>query len=391
MVASAPRISAIIVAAGSGQRLGAAVPKAYIPLGARPMLFYSAQVLSSHPAITSVVVAIDPAHQAYLDAATAGMPGLRAVAGGATRSDSVKKALAALAGDAPDMVLIHDAARPFLSHAVIDRVIAACTPEKAAMPVLASVDTLRMHDEHGWHDVPRDAIMRVQTPQAAYYVPLVAAYHAHGASASDDMAIWQRAGGDVVSVEGDEMLRKITYPHDVAWAQSQLATSRITRVASGFDVHRFAAPRAGGSIRIGGIDIAHDCALEGHSDADVVLHALTDALLGTIADGDIGSHFPPSDAAHKNRDSADFIAHALGAVNAAGGQIAHVDITIMCEAPKIGPHRDAMRARIAQLLHVPLRSVSVKATTTEGLGFTGRREGIAAQVMASVMFCEVPV
>ncbi len=388
MAASNARIAAIIVAAGSGQRLKSALPKAYVPLAGVPMLSYSAQSLSRHAAISKTIIAIHPDHEAHVKAATAGLAHVSWVHGGTTRSDSVKNALNALRDDAPDMVLIHDAARPFLPHAVIDRLIAACTLTHAAMPVLASVDTLRMKEDAGWRDVPRDAIMRVQTPQAAYYAPLVAAYEACGDSATDDMAIWQAHGGAITAVEGDEMLRKITYPQDVAWAESQLAAARITRVASGYDVHRFVSDHRT-SIRIGGIDITHEYALEGHSDADVALHALTDALFGTLANGDIGSHFPPSDGANKNRDSADFIIHARDLIRASGGRIDHVDVTIICEAPKVGPHRDAMRARIAELLNINVRSVSVKATTTEKLGFTGRREGIAAQAMATVSYTEL--
>lgn len=388
MAVSKACIAAIIVAAGSGQRLKSALPKAYVPLAGMPMLFYSTQSLSSHASIARTIIAIHPDHEGYVKAATAGLANVSWVHGGATRSDSVRNALNALKGDAPDMVLIHDAARPFLPTAVIDRLIAACTPTHAAMPVLASVDTLRMKEDGAWRDVPRDAVMRVQTPQAAYFAPLLAAYDACGDSATDDMAIWQAHGGAIASVEGDEMLRKITYPHDVAWAESQLATARVTRVAGGYDVHRFVNDGRS-SIRIGGIDIAHDHALEGHSDADVALHAITDALLGTLANGDIGSHFPPSDTTNKNRDSADFMIHARDLIRASGGRIDHVDVTIICEAPKIGPHRDAMRERIAELLDANVRSVSVKATTTEKLGFTGRREGIAAQAMATVSYTEL--
>lgn len=387
MAASKARIAAIIVAAGSGERLKSALPKAYVPLAGAPMLSYSVQSFSGHAAIDRTIIAIHPDHAAHVKAATGGLANVSWVHGGATRSDSVKNALNALKYHAPDMVLIHDAARPFLPHAVIDRLIAACTATQAAMPVLASVDTLRMQEEGAWRDVPRDAVMRVQTPQAAYYAPLVAAYDACGNSATDDMAIWQAHGGAITAVEGDEMLRKITYPNDVAWAEAQLAAARITRVASGYDVHRFVSDDRN-SIRIGGIDIAHEFALEGHSDADVALHAITDALLGTLANGDIGSHFPPSDNTNKNRDSADFITHARDLIRSNNGRIDHVDVIIICEAPKVGPHRDAMRARIAELLQVNVRSVSVKATTTEKLGFTGRREGIAAQAMATVSYTE---
>lgn len=390
MAASKPRIAAVIVAAGSGERLQSALPKAYIPLGGKPMLSYSIQSFSCHPDIAQTVIAIHPDHQPHGEAAMAGFSNVTWVAGGATRSASVKNALAALKAHAPDIVLIHDAARPFLPHGVIDRLLAAVRPTHAAMPVLPCADTLRVSQgDDAWRDVPRDGVMRVQTPQAAYYGALVAAYDACGDSATDDMAIWQAHGGAMIAVEGDEMLRKVTYPQDVMWAEGQLASAQVTRVASGYDVHRL-VPALGGTIRLGGIDLAHDYTLEGHSDADVVLHALTDALLGTLADGDIGSHFPPSDTAHKNRDSADFVTHACQLIRAAGGSITHVDITIICEAPKIGPHRDAMRARIAQLLGTPLRSISVKATTTEGLGFTGRREGIAAQAVATLRYTELP-
>lgn len=384
-----PKVSAIIVAAGSGSRLGGAVPKAYTPLLGVSMLRFSAQALSNHPAISGVIVAVAPEHESMAEHALQGLKHCRIVYGGATRSDSVRSSLAALKDEMPDVVLIHDAARPFLSAGMINNLLDACTDNSAAMPVLSVPDTLRIFKDGTWMDVPREGVMRVQTPQIFPYQKLVDAYANTDEVATDDIAIWQAFGGEVVAVEGDGALKKITYPEDLRWAEQQLTCRRVTRVGSGYDVHRL-IPSKRGVICLGGIDIAHEYCLDGHSDADVVLHALTDALYGTLASGDIGSHFPPSDAAHRGRDSADFLHAALGDVTAANGIIQHVDITIICEAPKINPHRDAMRACIAALLGMDVRGVSVKATTTEGLGFTGRREGIAAQAVVTTSYLELP-
>ncbi len=363
---------ALIVAAGKGERTGAALPKQYAPLAGRAMLAWSHQALSDHPAVDEVVVVIGAGQEALLAAA---VPGARHVIGGATRRESVAAGLAAL--DSADLVLVHDAARPFLSAAVIDRLIAALDTHDGAVPVLPVADTLVSEDGA---NVPREALRRVQTPQAFRFATLAAAHHGwRGGEATDDAQMVRALGGSVALVQGDAMLEKITYPGDIAAAEARLG--RETRSALGFDVHRLAD---GEELWLGGVLIPHHQGLSGHSDADVALHAITDALLGTIAAGDIGMHFPPSDPQWRGAESGQFLRHALSLVAARGGRVTFVDLTLICEAPKIGPHRDAIRARIGDLLALPVERVSVKATTTERLGFTGRGEGIAAQAVVTV-------
>lgn len=300
--------------------------------------------------------------------------------GGAERADSVAAGLEALAQHNPEYVLIHDAARPFLSHAMIDRILGALSPDVGVVPALAVADTVRRLDGDTWSDVSRDGLMRVQTPQAFPFAALQKIY-ATGA-ASDDAAIWLAAGRKLAYVAGDEELRKVTTAEDIAWANARAGARRVA-VGSGYDVH--ALIPGDGVIRLGGIDIAHTHKLDGHSDADVVLHAVVDALLGAISAGDIGSFFPPTDARWKGANSAIFIEEARAQVAARGGEIQHLDVTIIGERPKISPHREAMRERIAAMLKLPLSHVSVKATTTEKLGFTGREEGIACQAIATVL------
>ena len=363
---------ALIVAAGKGERTGAALPKQYAPLAGRAMLAWSHQALSDHPAVDEVVVVIGAGQEALLAAA---VPGARHVIGGATRRESVAAGLAAL--DSADLVLVHDAARPFLSAAVIDRLIAALDTHDGAVPVLPVADTLVSEDGA---NVPREALRRVQTPQAFRFATLAAAHHGwRGGEATDDAQMVRALGGSVALVQGDAMLEKITYPGDIAAAEARLG--RETRSALGFDVHRLAD---GEELWLGGVLIPHHQGLSGHSDADVALHAITDALLGTIAAGDIGMHFPPSDPQWRGAESGQFLRHALSLVAARGGRVTFVDLTLICEAPKIGPHRDAIRARIGDLLALPVERVSVMATTTERLGFTGRGEGIAAQAVVTV-------
>lgn len=382
-----PHISALIVAAGSGRRMGGGVPKQYRPIHGKPMLRYSAEALLSHPAVHEVRVVIDADHRALYDAAMAGLTLGEPIMGGAERSDSVRAGLKALEGARPDYVFIHDAARPFLSHAMIDALVGGLAPDTAVLPALGLPDTVRRHVEGGWEHVPRDGLMRMQTPQCFPFAMLRALYDMH-ANATDDAALWLAAGHELAYVAGDERLRKVTTADDIRWAESALPCT--PRTAMGYDVHKL-VPHALGEekvIRLGGLAIAHECKLEGHSDADVVLHAITDALLGTIAREDIGAHFPPTDPKWKGADSSAFLRHAAGLVAEAGGRITHIDATIMCESPKIAPHRDAMRAYIAGLLGLNIANVSIKATTTEGLGFTGRREGIACQAVANVMMRE---
>ena len=384
-----PRIAALIVAAGKGVRVGGDVPKQYQPIGCTPMLAYSIAALCRHPRISEVVVAISPEHEGWYEEMSLmerdHAPPANKVHGGARRCDSVRAGLAALADHAPDYVMIHDAARPFLSHAMIDALIAKLAPDVGVLPALAVPDTVRRHTPEGWSDIPRDGLLRMQTPQCFPFAALAALHEKAQGDATDDAALWLEAGKKLEYVEGDERLRKVTNAADMAWAQSALP--RTPRTALGVDVHRLVphAPGAEAVLWLGGVAIAHEAKLEGHSDADVVLHAITDALLGTIADGDIGAHFPPSDPCFKGADSEMFVRHAAQLLANAGGVVTYVDVTILCEAPKIAPHRDAMRARIAGLLGITMAQVSVKASTTEGLGFTGRREGIAAQALVNVM------
>jgi 2-C-methyl-D-erythritol 4-phosphate cytidylyltransferase/2-C-methyl-D-erythritol 2,4-cyclodiphosphate synthase len=295
----------------------------------------------------------------------------------------VRLGLAALAQDAPDYVLIHDAARPLVSSKVIGAVVAALeSGADGALPVVAVSDTLRRLDADGcWTLVPRENLYRAQTPQGFVYAKIAAAHRDHASrDVTDDVALAELAGLKVQMVEGEEKNIKVTRKEDFALAEKLLGAGDV-RTATGYDVHKF---MEGDHIWLCGLKIAHSHGLEGHSDADVGLHAITDALLGCIGEGDIGQHFPPTDERWKGAASWKFLDHARGLVAAKGGIINHVDVTIICERPKVGPHRQAMREKIAEILQIDVTRVSVKATTTEGLGFTGRREGIAAQAMATV-------
>ena len=371
--------AALIVAAGQGVRSGGNVPKQFALLAGKPMIAHSYAALAAHPNIGRVIVAIGDGQEASLAAALGGVPH---VTGGATRRLSVRAGLEALAGDAPDHVLIHDAARPFLSAAVIDRLVAALDTRDGAVPALPVADTLARGEGTLGPIVPRDGLQRIQTPQAFRFAAVLAAHRAwQGEEPTDDAQMVRAMGGTVALVEGDIMLDKITYPADFSAAEARHAASMRVRSATGFDVHRLVE---GELLWLGGVLIPHDKGLSGHSDADVALHAITDALLGTIAEGDIGTHFPPSDPQWRGADSAQFLEHAASLVAARGGVIDFIDLTLICEAPKIGPHRMAMRDRIATLLRVLPGQISVKATTTERLGFAGRGEGIAAQAIATI-------
>lgn len=372
------KTAAIIVAAGTGTRAGSAVPKQYALLGGKAVLARSFAALRAHPGIDRVVVVIAAGQE---DALRAAVGEAEHVTGGATRRMSVMAGLEAI-GAGFDRVLIHDAARPFLSADVIDRLIAALGDHDGAVPALPVADTLARGDAALGETVSRDGLYRIQTPQAFRYE---AALQAHrnwtGDEPTDDAQMICAVGGTVALVEGDPMLEKITHPADFAAAEARLAATMRVRTATGFDVHRL---EAGEELWLGGVLIPHDKGLSGHSDADVALHAITDALLGTIAAGDIGTHFPPSDPQWRGADSAQFLQHAASLITARGGIIDFIDLTLICEAPKIGPHRSAMRDRIAALLRLDPDQVSIKATTTERLGFTGRGEGIAAQAAATV-------
>ncbi|RYY24038.1 MAG: bifunctional 2-C-methyl-D-erythritol 4-phosphate cytidylyltransferase/2-C-methyl-D-erythritol 2,4-cyclodiphosphate synthase [Sphingomonadales bacterium] len=372
------KTAAIIVAAGQGVRAGGGLPKQFAMLAGKPMVAHSFAALSGHPAIGEVLVVIGEGQEAALAAA---LGDVRSVIGGATRRESVANGLAAI--DA-DRVLIHDAARPFLSHAVIDRLLAELDTHQGAIPGLPVADTLV---SASGDPVSRDGLVRVQTPQA-FDVATIRTAHAtwpESEEATDDAQMVRALGHEVAIVEGDMALEKITHPADFAAAETRHAAGFHVRTAQGFDVHRFAE---GEELWLGGLLIPHSHGLSGHSDADVALHAITDALLGTIGAGDIGMHFPPSDPQWRGAASGRFLEHAAGLVAAEGGIIDFIDLTIICEAPKIGPHRDAIRANIAALLRLPLGRISVKATTTERLGFTGRGEGMAAQAVATIRIRE---
>ena len=367
------RTIALLVAAGSGTRAGGGVPKQYAIVAGRPMIAHAYRALADHPAIDDVLVVIGVGQEALVRAA---IGGAATVTGGGTRRESVARGLAA-AGDAA-RVLVHDAARPFLPASVIDRVLAALVGAEGAVPAVAVADTLSRADGE---IVPRAGLHRVQTPQGFRRDALARAHAAwpDDEEATDDAQMVRRLGGTVVLVQGDAMLDKVTYPEDFATAEARVAWE--TRSATGFDVHRL---EDGEELWLGGVLVPHTQGLSGHSDADVALHALTDALLGTIAAGDIGTHFPPSDPQWRGAASDQFLAHAASLIAERGGRIDFVDLTIICEAPKIGPHRAAMVERIAAILGIRPDRVSLKATTTERLGFTGRGEGIAAQATATI-------
>jgi 2-C-methyl-D-erythritol 4-phosphate cytidylyltransferase/2-C-methyl-D-erythritol 2,4-cyclodiphosphate synthase len=314
--------------------------------------------------------------------ALAGLEGWSAVAGGAARADSVRAGLDALKASADARVLIHDAARPFLDAATIGRVLAALDQYEAALPVLPVADSLRRGaDDVLGESVDRDGLWRAQTPQGFRLETIRAAYAAwpDASPPTDDAEVVRAAGRTVAMVAGDTRLMKLTYPEDFAMAEALIP--RQTRVGQGFDAHRWGP---GESVWLCGVEIPHDQTLIGHSDADAGLHALTDAILGAMGDGDIGDHFPPTDPQWKGASSDRFLVHAVERLTARGGRLVNVDVTLICERPKVKPHRQAMRERLADLLSLPLDAVSVKATTTEAMGFTGRGEGLAAQAIATI-------
>ena len=371
--------TALIVAAGSGSRMGGGVPKQFRLLGGKPVLRWAVESLLGHPAVKVARVVIGRGQRESAESALEGMDVGDLIEGGADRADSVRAGLAAVDGDA---VLVHDAARPFCPGAVIDRLLASLEFYEGAAPVLAIGDTLaRIHETLG-EAVDRAALVRVQTPQAFRLDALKSAYGQwKGLSPTDETTVVRAAGMKVAAVEGDPALEKLTLPADFERAEQWLAGRLSPRTGMGFDVHAFSDE---GPIMLGGVAVPHSRGLAGHSDADVVLHAITDALLGAGGLGDIGEHFPPSDPRWKGADSSLFLAHTVELLRRGGAIIDHVDCTIVAEAPKIGPHRAAMRERIAQIAGLSVDQVSIKATTTEGLGFTGRGEGIAAQAVASI-------
>lgn len=372
-------VTALIVAAGKGERVGGGVPKQYRLLGGKPVLRWAVESLIGHPAVQSTRVVIGQGQQEQANAALEGLDVGATIEGGAERTDSVRAGLAMVEADA---VLVHDAARPFCPSAVVDRLLASLEFHDGAAPVLPVGDTLARAGESLGELVDRSGMVRVQTPQAFRLDRLRAAYERwSGPSPTDETTVVRAAGMRVAGVQGDPALEKLTLPSDFERAEQWLAGRLRPRTGTGFDVHAFAGE---GPIMLGGVEVPHNRGLAGHSDADVVLHAITDALLGAAGLGDIGEHFPPSDARWKGADSSLFLSHAAQLLRARGAIIDHVDCTIVAEAPKVGPHRSAMRARIAGIAGLSIDQVSIKATTTEGLGFTGRREGIAAQAVASI-------
>jgi 2-C-methyl-D-erythritol 4-phosphate cytidylyltransferase/2-C-methyl-D-erythritol 2,4-cyclodiphosphate synthase len=388
-------VAALIVAAGRGARAAgeAGRPKQYCPIGGVPMLARTIAAFAAHPSVGDILVVIHPDDATLYEAASQGFAGRlrKAVPGGARRQDSVRAGLEALASEAPSAVLIHDAARPFVRPELIARVIAGLDAHQGALPCLPVTDTLKLVAQgRVTGTVERDLLWRAQTPQGFKFDAILFAHRAAAKEPAreftDDSGIAEWFGLDVALVEGAEDNRKLTTREDLKIADELLQPgsargSATIRVASGYDVHAFGP---GDAVILCGVAIPHPKKLIGHSDADVGLHALTDALLGTIAEGDIGVHFPPSDARWRGAASELFLKHAASLVRERGGVIVHVDVTLLCEAPRIGPYRDQMRARIAEALGVQIAQVSIKATTNEGLGFIGRGEGIAAMATATV-------
>ena len=379
MTTDLPAFAAIVVAAGSGSRAGGA--KQWRMLGGKPVMRWSVEALLDAGA-ADVVVVVAAGAEAEAEAALAGLSGWRLATGGDTRAASVRNGLQALGAPPDRPVLIHDAARPLLDAAVIRRLIEALKDADGALPALPVADSLRRAAAGLVSGaVDRAGLWRAQTPQAVRYQAIVDAYAAWpaGETATDEAAVLEHAGLAVRVVEGDPRLMKLTFPEDFAMAEALIP--RQIRVGQGFDAHRWGP---GASVWLCGVEIPHDQTLIGHSDADAGLHALTDAILGAMGDGDIGDHFPPTDPQWKGAASDRFLIHAVERLAARGGRLVNVDVTLICERPKVKPHRQAMRDRLAELLSLPLDAVSVKATTTEAMGFTGRGEGLAAQALATV-------
>jgi 2-C-methyl-D-erythritol 4-phosphate cytidylyltransferase/2-C-methyl-D-erythritol 2,4-cyclodiphosphate synthase len=373
-----------VVAAGKGLRVGGDTPKQFRAWRGKALIRHSVEALQ-HAGAAPLVVVISPDARADAEAALAGLAGLHFVDGGATRQDSVRAGLEAAAQTSPDHVLIHDAARPDLPHAVIARLLAALGTHPGAIPVLPVVDSLAVAGagEMMTGKAERESLRRVQTPQAFRLTDILAAHLAWTGptDAGDDAQVLMASNGSVALVDGDERLKKITFAEDFMDQHTATDTGPAFRIGQGFDVHRL---EEGEELWLGGVQIPHDKGLAGHSDADVALHAITDAVLGAVGEGDIGTHFPPSDPQWRGARSGRFLEHAVSLARAAGYTIANVDLTLICEAPKIGPHRPAMRAEVARLMGLSEGAVSIKATTTEKLGFTGRGEGIAAQAIVLV-------
>lgn len=373
------------MAAGRGTRFGADQPKQYLPLLGRPVLRHAAEALLAAGGVELLQPVCAPGEETRVAGILDGLPALPPVPGGETRQASVRAGLEALASrnPAPAIVLVHDAARPVIPRGTVPALLAALERVPGAIPAQPVADTLK-HGEGGviTATVPRAGLFRAQTPQAFRLAPLLAAHRAATAEATDDAQLLEAAGEPVALVPGAETNVKITFPEDLARVEALLMTTLLPRIGTGFDVHRI---EAGRPMVLCGVTIPCEFGLEGHSDADVGIHALCDAIYGALAEGDIGRWFPPSEMKWKGADSAQFLRHAAERIAARGGVLANADVTLLCERPRIGPHRDAMQARLAELLGVEPGRIGVKATTTERLGFTGRGEGIAAQAAAMVL------
>ena len=377
------KVAALIVAAGRGHRFGGKIPKQYCSLHGEPILRHTLSKFIAHPEVSAVVTVIHPDDRKLFDEAAAGLGVIESVLGGTSRQESVCNGLKALANIRPDAVLIHDAARPFFPSELISRIIAALDLHVGAVPGIPVSDTLKLvRDQIVETTVDRLNLWRVQTPQGFRYPEILAAHKAaSGMDLTDDAAVAEQAALDVVMLEGAEDNMKITRAEDLNMSESARATQWEYRTGQGFDVHRF---EPGDNVQLCGVSIDHDKALAGHSDADVGLHALTDAILGAAAAGDIGEHFPPTDPKWRGADSSIFVGHAAQLITDMDARIVNVDVTLICEAPKIGPYRSKMKTTVADLLGLEVDRVGIKATTTEKLGFTGRHEGIAAQAVATI-------
>ncbi|MFC7475013.1 bifunctional 2-C-methyl-D-erythritol 4-phosphate cytidylyltransferase/2-C-methyl-D-erythritol 2,4-cyclodiphosphate synthase [Dankookia sp. GCM10030260] len=376
-------IAALLMAAGRGTRFGADQPKQYLPLLGRPVLRLAAEALLAEGGVTLLQPVCAPGEEARVAGILEGLAALPPVPGGETRQASVRAGLEALAPRAPAVVLVHDAARPVIPPGTIPALLAALAESPGAIPAQPVADTLKRAAGGTIQEtVPRAGLFRAQTPQAFRFADLLAAHRAATAEATDDAQLLELAGARVALIPGAETNIKITFPEDLARVEAQGLTQLFPRIGTGFDVHRI---EAGRPMVLCGVVVPCEFGLEGHSDADVGIHALCDAIYGALAEGDIGRWFPPSEMRWKGADSAQFLTHAAGRIAARGGVLANADVTILCERPKIGPHREAMQARLAELLGVESGRVGVKATTTERLGFTGRGEGIAAQAAALVL------
>lgn len=383
-----PSVAAVVVAAGRGLRTGGGLPKQYRELAGEPVIRSSLSLFAWHGQIGAVQTVIHPDDRTAYEAAAKGLRLLAPVMGGATRQASVRAGLEALSVRLPDIVLVHDAARPFCSAELVSRAIVACGQTGAAIPALEVTDTIKRVDGSGLvaGTVDRAQLRSVQTPQAFRFAWLIEAHHRAAREGrddfTDDAALAEWAGIKVATFAGDSGNVKLTTDEDFAKADARrIASLADLRLGNGFDVHAFGE---GDHVWLGGIKIPHDRALTGHSDADVALHALVDAILGALADGDIGQHFSPNDPRWRGAASDQFLKFAVERVSKRGGRIAHLDLTIVCETPRIGPHRDAMRKRIAEIADMSIDRVAVKATTSEQLGFTGRKEGIVAMATATV-------